>query len=653
MPDPASGEASAAGFLCADTRRLPWCRVRGGMVLGADGAATAAGLTAALWLRFEGELPESALEWLPQALPIAVGARMLCNAAIGIHRWSFRSSGLIEALRVGAAGVAGTTLLVVLWSAVLGHSLPPSIGALELFVTTALFGLLRFAPRAALRWRSWLSTRRAPERALVVGDGATAELLVRELQRTSACQYRVLGCVSQEPGMVGSHLAGAPVLGTVANLPQLLRRQGVSLVLLADPAASLAHVQRVVDMASACHVRFKVVRARLESVDPAATRDGIDLLLHRPAIPFEAAELRALIHGRRAMVTGAGGSIGGELCRQLARLGAAQLVMVDMNENELYLGARRLAEAWPRLDVHPVVADVREATPLLRLGLRFHPDDVLHAAAHKHVPLMETMPEEAVKNNVFGTLNVAAMADRCGVERFVLISTDKAVRPSSVMGATKRVAELVVRHLGQSSKTRMAAVRFGNVLGSAGSVVPLFREQIARGGPVTVTHPDCTRFFMTIPEAVGLVLLAGLGGYGELCVLDMGEPVRIEELARNLITLSGHVVGAEIPIVYTGLRPGEKLQEQLLTEDEERTQEVRRRIHVAHCAPPPGDLENRISELWGAAQRGDRPQLLHVLRELVPTFRTGAPAPAGAVALLPVAAPRGKVASLSTRSQQA
>jgi FlaA1/EpsC-like NDP-sugar epimerase len=265
---------------------------------------------------------------------------------------------------------------------------------------------------------------------------------------------------------------------------------------------------------------------------------------------------------------------------------------------------------------------------------------------------MEAVPEEAVKNNVFGTLNVAGMADDCGAERFVLISTDKAVHPSSVMGATKRIAELVVRDLGRSSRTRMTAVRFGNVLGSAGSVLPIFREQIARGGPVTVTHPDCTRFFMTIPEAVGLVLLAGLGGYGELCVLDMGEPVRIDDLARNLITLSGHVVGAEIPIVYTGLRPGERLAEQVLTEEEERTQEVHRRIRVARSAPPPPDLATRIGELWRAAQRGDRPAVMDALRWLVPSFRAEAPESASPAVFVPAAARSLPAAWASSRSQQ-
>ena len=324
---------------------------------------------------------------------------------------------------------------------------------------------------------------------------------------------------------------------------------------------------------------------------------------------------------RVAFVTGGAGGIGSEICRQLAQNGVWQLVMVDMNENELYLNARRLQEEHPALQVFCEVADIREASRLRRLALRYRPQYVFHAAAHKHVPLMEDAPEEAVKNNVFGTLNVARMAHECGAERLVVISTDKAVKPTSVMGATKRIAELVTRQLARGSKTRMTAVRFGNVLGSAGSVVPIFKRQIERGGPVTVTHPDCTRYFMTIPEAVGLVLVAGLGGYGELCVLDMGEPIRIADLAANLITMAGYVPEQEIPIVFTGLRPGEKLCEELLTEDEEETQQVRNRIKVAKSPPPPSDLEERLRELRAAADSGDREVVLRGIERLVPTYR--------------------------------
>jgi FlaA1/EpsC-like NDP-sugar epimerase len=296
-----------------------------------------------------------------------------------------------------------------------------------------------------------------------------------------------------------------------------------------------------------------------------------------------------------------------------------------MNENALYLDARALQAEYPELIVRAEVADVREPDRLLRLGRRYRPEIIFHAAAHKHVPLMEDAPEEAVKNNVFGSLNVARMADAVGAERFVLISTDKAVRPSSVMGASKRIAEMVVRDLGHRSKTRMTAVRFGNVLGSAGSVIPIFKQQIERGGPVTVTHPECTRYFMTIPEAVGLVLVSGLNDYGELCILEMGKPVRIADLAHHLITMAGFVPNLEIPIVFTGLRPGEKLHEELMTDEEEKTRKARNRILIAESPPSLPDLRARLVELHKLADAGEPVALLRAMRELVPTFRTPEP----------------------------
>jgi FlaA1/EpsC-like NDP-sugar epimerase len=315
----------------------------------------------------------------------------------------------------------------------------------------------------------------------------------------------------------------------------------------------------------------------------------------------------------------------------VARYGARKLVLVDMNENSLYLLARRLRQEYPQLELHTEIADIREPAKLLYLGALYKPQDVFHAAAHKHVPLMEDAPEEAIKNNVLGTMNVAQMAIDCGVERFVFISTDKAVRPSSVMGASKRLAELLVRGMARTAKTKFVVVRFGNVLGSAGSVVPLFKEQIERGGPVTVTHPDCTRYFMTIPEAVGLVLLAGLGNYGELCILEMGEAIRIVDLATHMITMAGHVAGGDIPIVFTGLRPGEKIAEEIFTEEEEETQVARNRILVAKSPPPPEDLVERIRRLHQVVDTVDRIGIRRILREMLPSYRSAENTPVAMV----------------------
>jgi FlaA1/EpsC-like NDP-sugar epimerase len=291
----------------------------------------------------------------------------------------------------------------------------------------------------------------------------------------------------------------------------------------------------------------------------------------------------------------------------------------------MYLSSRELQRLHPDAMFVTEVADIRDAGRMEALFAKYRPQDVFHAAAHKHVPLMEIAPGEAIKNNVLGTRNVALAADRAGVDRFVFISTDKAVRPTSVMGASKRVAEMIVRQLARTSRTRFCAVRFGNVLGSAGSVVPLFRAQIAAGGPVTVTDPEVKRYFMTIREAVGLVLQAGYGDYGEMCVLDMGEQIKIVDLARHMITMAGHVPDADIAIEFTGLRPGEKLYEELLTEEEERTQQVDRKIFVAKCPAPPEDLDRRVLELADAAAAEDGERVRAGLRTLVHSYECPAP----------------------------
>jgi FlaA1/EpsC-like NDP-sugar epimerase len=590
-------------------------------------------LQGALSLRFEGNVPEYYRGVVPLFVTLLVVVRLLANAAARIHCWSFRTAGLPDAVRVAFASLAGSLVFVALGRELAPGGLPRTVYALEFFLTTSAMGALRFGPRLALRWWGEQARRRAgADRTLIVGVNPAAELLARDINCSTQTRYDLVGFVATDSDTVGRRLDGKPILGTLAELPRIIAQQRATMILLALPRHPAARIRQIIDTCASCRVRFKIIPAftpadeRLSAtmLNDVAPED----LLPRAEVAFDHAEIRSLVSGKRALVTGAGGSIGGEMCRQLAANGVQQLVMIDMNENELYLRARRLAEDYPAIDVHAEVVDVREPDRLQRLGARYHPQHVFHAAAHKHVPLMEDAPEEAVKNNVFGTVNVARMADACGAERLVLISTDKAVNPTSVMGATKRVAELVVRDLARTSRTRMTAVRFGNVLGSAGSVVPLFKQQIERGGPLTVTHPDCARYFMTIPEAVGLVLVAGLGAYGELCILDMGEPILIAELARIMVALAG----AEVGIVYTGLRPGEKLREELLTEEEEQTHAVRDRIQIARSPAPPLDLAARLAELKRHADRGDGEAVISALKGLVPTYRRPADAPAVAEA---------------------
>ncbi|ABS25458.1 polysaccharide biosynthesis protein CapD [Anaeromyxobacter sp. Fw109-5] len=615
----------AAAAFAAGTAALAHPGWRYAAIFAVDGAAALAALHVAFWLRFEGELPLFYGRMLPAVSALLLVTRLSSNGLARLHRWSFRLAGLDEALRVVAAAAAGTAVFLAA-TVVLSLRLPLTVYALELFLSATAFGAVRFLPRAGLQWLGNRSrTRAGAPRALVIGGGHAAELLARDLLREPGGQYQLVGFIHEDGHTGCARIDGIPILGGVSDLPRLIWLHRITAVLLADPRVGAARIREIVSLCSTSRVRFKIAPSswcHLEQrLSGAMLADmSPEDLLPRDAVAFDESEIRRLVGGRRALVTGAGGTIGGELSRQLARNGVRQLVMVDMNENELYLRRLALAEEYPDVEIRCEVADVREAAPLLRLGQRYRPDDVFHAAAHKHVPLMEDAPAEAVKNNVFGTLNAARMADACGAERFVLISTDKAVNPTSVMGVTKRVAELVVRDLARRSRMRVTAVRFGNVLGSSGSVIPIFKRQIARGGPVTVTHPECTRYFMTIPEAVGLVLLAGLGGHGELCVLDMGEPIRIADLARSMITLSGHVPGEDVEIVYTGLRPGEKLTEEVLTEQEERSLVVRDRIRVTQSPPPPDDLQARLRELRAVADGGERDELLAALAALVPTY---------------------------------
>ncbi|MCX5731772.1 MAG: nucleoside-diphosphate sugar epimerase/dehydratase, partial [Deltaproteobacteria bacterium] len=526
----------------------------------------------------------------------------------------------------GAATVGGTALFVVAWFGIHGHRLPLSIVLLELMLTSGFLAVIRFSPRFTA---SFLGERLddGRQKAIIVGAGSAGDLLLRDIRRSPEKKIRVVGFVDDSPNKRGSTLGGKSILGTIDDLPDLIKKHDVSLVMLAIMEFPADRLRHILVLCAGSKARFKIIPASFTQMDDKLSAAMLhDLspedLLPRVQVDFDQNEIRTKVSGRRILITGGAGSIGSEIARQVAAHQCAKLILVDMNENALYLNALALQAEYPELIVRAEVADVREPDRLMRLGRRYRPEIVFHAAAHKHVPLMEEAPEEAVKNNVFGSLNVARMADAVGAERFVLISTDKAVRPSSVMGASKRIAEMVVRDLGHRSKTRMTAVRFGNVLGSAGSVIPIFKQQIERGGPVTVTHPECTRSFMTIPEAVGLVLVSGLNDYGELCILEMGKPVRIADLAHHLITMAGFVPNLEIPIVFTGLRPGEKLHEELMTDEEEKTQKARNRILIAESPPSLPDLRARLVELHKLADAGEPVALLRAMRELVPTFRT-------------------------------
>ncbi|MEP6651752.1 MAG: nucleoside-diphosphate sugar epimerase/dehydratase [Myxococcales bacterium] len=600
--------------------------VRYGMILTLDAAFTTLALYVALLLRFGG-VPSEYVNALATVLPSLVTIRLILTLFARVHHWSFRMSGLNEAVRLVATTVAGSALFVAFSYFFRQFNLPRSVIVLEFFITTTLMAGLRFSPRLAMGWYrdQQRSRQQGATRTVIVGAGEAGDLLMRDIVRSSDTTYHVIGFLDDDPAKIGTSLGGKPVLGSIENLPAIVRREQIAMVLISTPRLEADRIRAMLKLCADQKVNFKIIPASFTYLENRITAAMLhDLspedLLPRAAVAFDVARIRSMVVGRRILVTGAGGSIGGEIARQCAAHGPERLVLVDMNENELYFLARHLQEQYPTLRVLAEVADVREGERLMRLGLTHRPQYVFHAAAHKHVPLLEDAPEEAIKNNVFGSLNVAEMAIACAAERFVFISTDKAVHPSSVMGASKRTAELALRQRSATTSTRFTTVRFGNVLGSAGSVVPLFKRQIERGGPVTVTHPDCTRYFMTIPEAVGLVLLAGLGDYGELCILEMGQAIRIADLAANLITMAGFVPGLEIPIVYTGLRPGEKIAEELLTDEEEETLVVRDRIRVAKSVVP-ANLGHVLDDLRQAMGEGNRGRIIRALRTLIPTYQ--------------------------------
>lgn len=602
--------------------------VRYVLILTLDVVSTACALYIAFLLRFDGHIPSDQMPKLVAALPVLVAVRLGINLLFGLHRWSFRMSGFHEAVRLMTATLSGSACFVAFFYFFQRIGPPRSVILIEFFLTTAAMGAIRFSPRLAAGWYDdqRRSRQEGSRRTVIVGAGSAGDLLLRDLMRSTEHHYLIVGFVDDDRRKIGTSLGGRPVLGAIEKLPEIIERHGVSQVLIAIPRLSSEKIQLILRQCSMLKVHFKIIPVSYTYLNERVTASMLhDLspedLLPRDETHFDTAEFHSLVSGRRVLVTGAAGSIGGEIARQISAYGPESVVLVDINENGLYFLYRELRARRPELKIYAEVADIRDAGRLAYLGEFYRPNYVFHSAAHKHVPLLEDAVEEAVKNNVFGTSNVAQMAIRVGAERFVMISTDKAVRPSSVMGATKRVAEYVVRDLARNATTRFTAVRFGNVLGSSGSVVPLFKQQIESGGPVTVTHPDCRRYFMTISEAVGLVLLAGLGDYGELCILDMGQPIRILDLASHMITMAGHVPGEEIKIEFTGLRPGEKLYEELMTEEEEQSHVARDKIYVATSPSPPDDLQERLRDLRRFADASDHEAILRTLEVLVPTFR--------------------------------
>lgn len=557
---------------------------------------------------------------------LVVLARLVAFDAFAVYRVAVRYISIRDAAAIGVAVLVSTTFIIA-FIAIVRHPMIP----LSVCVINAL---LDFVALAGSRIVYRLYREAGPgggrplnlRRILVIGAGRRGAALAREIRERTREGLILVGFLDDDPAKRHQLIQGAPVLGTTFDAERIVESHNVDEIIIAISAARGHQIREITRRCETTPARLRISPgyAELDAQNLFANLRDVQVedLLQREPVRVNMEEISAYLRDEVVLITGGGGSIGAELARQIAAVGPDHLILLGHGENSIFEVAEELRTKTD-VPLSTVIADVRDYDRLLRVFQRYRPTVVFHAAAHKHVPLMELNPEEAITNNVLGTRNLARIAKLSRVKRFVMISTDKAVNPTSIMGASKRVAERVIQREAIDSETEFATVRFGNVLGSRGSVVPTMRAQIARGGPVTVTHPEVTRYFMTIPEAVQLVIQAGaMGGHGTVYVLDMGEPVKIMDLAHTLIRLSGLVPEKDIKIEITGLRPGEKLKEELLTDVEATSVTRHERIFEADLAPPPvEDLDGHVDALIEAARTADLPRVLQHLQELVPRFR--------------------------------
>jgi FlaA1/EpsC-like NDP-sugar epimerase len=597
----------------------------------ADAALVAAAWYVAFQVRFDKGVPGRYDEFLGLDVFIAVVAvKMLVFVAFGLYEHWWRYVSIQDMWRSFlAVTVASTAAVLVLyfWNPVDGWRLPRGIIVIDWMLVLALVTGVRLLVRTLIERPGRRGIVARGKEALIVGAGDAGQLVIREMLKSRALGYTPTALVDDDPRKKNMRLHGVRVLGTTADLPRLVADQKPDEVIIAIPSAPGDVRQRVVNACRDAGVPVKTLPGVHELIAgdlnlfQQLREVQVEDVLGRDSVDLDMPSIASYIAGSTVLVTGAGGSIGSELCRQVAALGAAQIVLVEHAENALVTIERELQHERRFTATVPVLADVKDRVKIRRLFDRHRPDVVFHAAAYKHVPLMEANPLESVRNNVIGTRVMAEVASECGVKRFVLVSTDKAVRPKNVLGQTKALCEWLVEAAAArgANGTSFISVRFGNVLGSSGSVIPLFRRQIARGGPVTVTHPDMERYFMTIPEAVQLIVQAGaIGESGDIFVLDMGKPVKIVDLAHNMIRLSGREPDRDIPIEFIGVRPGEKLHEDLWGEGEAAVPTAHPKILRAACRPvDPIWLEEELAELERLADAGETVEIVARLGELM------------------------------------
>ncbi len=584
----------------------------------------------ALYVRYDfsfAKMDMSYVNYEIQYLPIGVIETLFLFVMFKLYRsvWRFASS--VELLNVIGACTASIAVQIAAMG-MMGMRMPVSYYMMKYMFLILGVGAVRFTYRILrmLQEQRIIDTRKKCKNTMLVGGGAAGALIIKEFQNSRFLNQRISCVVDDNPGKQGKYLRGIRIAGGREDIPRLVEEMKIDEIIVAIPSAPQSETKEILNICKDTGCEMKVLPGIYQMIKGEVSisklrKVEIEDLLGREPIRIQLDAIMEYVSGKTVLITGGGGSIGSELCRQVAAHTPKRLIIVDIYENNAYDIQQELKRNFPDLDLVVLIASVRNEHRIDSIFEKYRPDIVYHAAAHKHVPLMEDSPNEAIKNNVFGTFQTAMAADKYGVKRFVLISTDKAVNPTNVMGASKRMCEMIIQMMNHHSKTDYVAVRFGNVLGSNGSIIPLFKKQIEKGGPVTVTHPDIIRYFMTIPEAVSLVLQAGaLAKGGEIFVLDMGEPVKILDLAENLIRLSGYKPYEDIDIEFTGLRPGEKLYEELLMSEEGLQETENKLIHIGK--PIEFDEEKfreQLKVLYDTAYE-DYDGIKRMVQEIVPTY---------------------------------
>lgn len=592
------------------------------LILG-DGAIIAIIPFIALFIRFEGVMEPQYYPMVIRYIPVFVMIRLGIFYIFGLYNRLWRYASINEIILICSA-VTVSSAIIIIYTYIMGDILPKSVQFLSWFLTIGFVG----ASRMVVRIMHYLRQTHANNcsKVIIVGAGDAGAMIAREIHHRYFDTKTIIGFIDDDKYKHNQRVFGAKVLGGRQHIKRVISEYEINEVIIAMPSVGGSIIREIVHECKEAKCQVKILPGIYEIIDGNVSVQqlrnvDVEDLLGREPVKLDLEEIAGYLNGKRVLITGAGGSIGSELCRQIGKMSPSAMYILGKGENSIYEIDGELREKYPELMIEPIIADVRDRERIEAVFADVRPQVIFHAAAHKHVPLMEAQPIEAVRNNIFGTKNVVEAADKFGAERFVMISTDKAVNPTSVMGATKRMAELIIQNLSKTSKTKIVAVRFGNVLGSRGSVIPLFKKQIAKGGPITITHPEMVRYFMTIPEATQLVMQAGaMAQGGEVFVLDMGDPVKIVDMACDLIELSGLVPYKDIKFNFTGLRPGEKLFEELLTAEEGTASTKHNKIFMANIKKV--DEKRLVEGLSQLSSIGEAEEIIRIMSGIIPTYRS-------------------------------